>query len=508
MKKPGHRKGSVYVRADSANLWMRYYDAQGQEHCVSTKTSDAKQAHRLLDAVQRKVRAEVESGLADRGPLTLARYAEKWIADRTARGIDSAADDEARLRHVPLGLSSTLLAEVTRGQVRDFIAALPKTVLHQKRADGTSRPYTLAPRTVRHVYGVLHVLFEDAVAEGLIVASPCTLKQRRKELPAKRDKDPSWRVGAVYAREEVEQLISDARIAERRRVLYALLFLTASRINELTTRTFLDYDPKAAPLGRFTVGDAFSRKHKRVKSTKTDVIREVPVHPTLAAILAEWKMGGWERCYGRPPLPGDLIMPNPSGTRLESSMALEALHKDLETLGMRRRRQHDTKRTFVSLARVDGAGVPGWDKDLLKRVTHGPPQGEILDVYTTVPWDKLCAQVLPLKLERREGRMLRMAGNSGPYTAAPSPTATVLLHPLATTENSETIPVPRAGFEAVQTGSPGNSEALHAPEYQQLPRVEPSQAPQESVSRSKRSNADAVAVPAAHPPSSTDKSQE
>jgi hypothetical protein len=34
---------------------------------------------------------------------------------------------------------------------------------------------------------------------------------------AKIDKDPTWRSGAVFTREEVEQLISDGRIPEERR---------------------------------------------------------------------------------------------------------------------------------------------------------------------------------------------------------------------------------------------------------------------------------------------------
>lgn len=410
MKKlPPWKKGTIYPRKDRQVLWMRWYDRHDQEHLESCETADRAKAEKLLAAYQRRVKAECESGLAaERGPLTLKRYVEKWIADRKALDILSAWDDEARLRHVPPELAETPLAEVTRNQVRDFIAALPKRVLQQKRADGSFKPYTLAPRTVRHVYGLLHTLFEDAIAEGLVAASPCTLKQRRKELPPKRDKIPGWRATAVYAREEVEQLISDQRIPERERVLYALLFLTASRVNEITPRIWLDYDARVAPLGRLMFATAWSRKHKLLKDTKTGAERAVPVHPTLAAILAEWKLGGWERCYGRAPQPTDLIMPNPSGKRLESSMTLEALHRTLDALGMRRRRTHDTKRTFASIARADGAGVLGCSDAILNRITHGPPEGNILDVYTSYPWDVLCTQVRPIKVERRQGVLVEV----------------------------------------------------------------------------------------------------
>src|SRR5205823_8723000 len=96
----------------------------------------------------------------------------------------------------------------------------------------------LAPRTIRHIYALLHVLFADAVANELIAATPCVLKERRKELPPKRDDDPTWRKGAVFSREEVEALISDTRVPEERRVLYALLFLSAPRFRESSALRF------------------------------------------------------------------------------------------------------------------------------------------------------------------------------------------------------------------------------------------------------------------------------
>ena len=61
-------------------------------------------------------------------------------------------------------------------------------------------------------------------------------------------------------------------------------------------------------------------------------------------------------------------------------------------LGLRPRRVHDFRRTFISLCRQDGAR-----DDLLKWVTHGRPPG-IMDVYTTPPWPALCAQMQVLDI--------------------------------------------------------------------------------------------------------------
>jgi hypothetical protein len=52
--------------------------------------------------------------------------------------------------------------------------------------------------------------------------------------------------------------------------------------------------------------------------------------------------------------------------------------------------------TFVTLAQVDGAR-----RDLLETISHGP-RGDIVSVYTTVPWLALCAEVEKLRISLRE----------------------------------------------------------------------------------------------------------
>jgi hypothetical protein len=53
----------------------------------------------------------------------------------------------------------------------------------------------LAPRTVRHIYATTRTMFNDAVADEHLPATPCVLK--RGELPKEIDKDPTWRAGAL-----------------------------------------------------------------------------------------------------------------------------------------------------------------------------------------------------------------------------------------------------------------------------------------------------------------------
>jgi hypothetical protein len=99
--------------------------------------------------------------------------------------------------------------------------------------------------------------------------------------------------------------------------------------------------------------------------------------------------------------PEDLIIPSRRGVNRSRHHSLWKFGEDLDRLGLRRRRQHDLRRTFISLARTDGAR-----KDVLERVTHGN-RGDIVDLYTELPWAVLCEEVAKLKLTLPAATVLR-----------------------------------------------------------------------------------------------------
>jgi hypothetical protein len=72
---------------------------------------------------------------------------------------------------------------------------------------------------------------------------------------------------------------------------------------------------------------------------------------------------------------------------------LKKFHSDLERLGLRRRRIHDLRRTFISLALADGGR-----KDILRWLTHGPTS-DVFDTYESLPWTTFCEEVAKLKVE-------------------------------------------------------------------------------------------------------------
>ena len=369
--------GSLYVRGNK--LWARYKDERGRWVGAPTTYSidERAKARRFLARLEATIGATqiVNADAGAAGPVTVERYAKRWLDERRALGLRVGKGDEARLRRALPVLGPLRLDEVRPRHIRELVLGL------RKGGD-------LAPRTIRHVYGTLATMFRAAVSEDLIDSTPCVLP--RGVLPKNVDKDPAWRAQAIFSRDEIEQLVSDTRIPEDRRVLYGLKALAALRHGEAATLRWRQYDAEQQPLGAINL-----------EKTKTGVPRRVPVHPTLASILAEWRLAGWERMFGRPPGRDDLIAPSRTLEPRNDSDAAHAFRDDLDALGLRRRRAHDLRRTFVSLALVDGAR-----RDLLEVVTHGP-RGDIISVYSTFPWPALCDEVKKLRIERREGKVIQ-----------------------------------------------------------------------------------------------------
>ncbi len=373
--------GSVYRRGNK--LWIAIMDrSTGKQRCMPSgfKVGEETLARQAMKQLEAQVAAQGWPQKQDLGPITVEKYAKTWIRKREARGVEDAENEEAHLRlHVLPHIGSMAMQDVRPRHLKGVVDGM--------RGDGKH-----APRTVLRVYGTMRLLFRAAVIDEVIVASPAVLG--KGELPKKEDKDSAWRSSAIYTRQESVALISSDLIPPDRRMLYGLEFLAAARIGEAVAQRWWHYDQTAEPLGRLLI----ARSHQK-KTTKSHRGREMPVHPVLAAMLAEWKLGGWVEMMGRQPTPDDLIVPSRDGEMRSRHHARNKLLEDLDRLGLRHRRSHDLRRTFITLARVDGARG-----DILEHVTHAQ-RGDIINVYTSLPWAALCEEVAKLKIERRGGHL-------------------------------------------------------------------------------------------------------
>ena len=74
----------------------------------------------------------------------------------------------------------------------------------------------------------------------MVEQSPCILDEHQLEPLV--DKNPAWRNEAVLARDEIETIISDARIPADRQMVYALELLAGVRPGEAAAPRWRHYD--------------------------------------------------------------------------------------------------------------------------------------------------------------------------------------------------------------------------------------------------------------------------
>ena len=167
--------------------------------------------------------------------------------------------------------------------------------------------------------------------------------------------------------------------------------------------SYRNYFADAKPPGKLVVARSYDKD-----GTKTKVSRLVPVHPALAHLLEEWKRSGWGAVYGQAPTPRitssrDRSTMHPQVDEddapdiWQADQANKLFLADLDALGMRRRRGHDLRRTFITLAQEDGAR-----RDVLQVITHAPNPADVMSQYTTFPWPTLCAEVAKLQISLPE----------------------------------------------------------------------------------------------------------
>lgn len=376
-------------------FWARLMGAHrpGKWGDVDTHETDRELAMEFARAAQAELDAKW-SRLALEG--SFAGWVERWLV-RRKQAVHDWKKEVGRLNnHVLPTLGHLPITDITTKHIADLV--------HELRFEKH-----LANRTVRSIYSVIAAVMRDAAIEGLIKTTPCTLTEA--QLGSVIDKDPEWRAGALFTRAEAEIMISDRHIPLDRRVTYAFGLLAGMRPGEAAALRWRHYEPTCEPLGKLTIALAYSTPNHKLKGTKTEAVRVIPVHPVLALLLAEWRTG-WIVMFGRPPEPDDLIIPLPPETAARRTSRLGEAFRysdytlrrwtdvDEPRLGWvestgRHRSVYDTKSTFITLAIDDGA-----DRDILRdRVTHSKPRRDAFDLYDRGPhWVETCTEVSKLRI--------------------------------------------------------------------------------------------------------------
>lgn len=388
--------GGVYLRGKT--YWCNYRSPAGERVFESCGTRDRREAQAFLAGIKRSLRdgtwvhpKEREGSTA---PTTVRAYAARWIERRRGLGVRNVGDEERWVHQwLVAEHGDRPIAEITKADIRAAVHTMRTTP-----SELTGRPY--APRTIRSAYEAIRVMFADALDDEEIVATPCTLSVRKRELPTKRDADPRWRSQSVYTRDEAETLISDERIPLDRRVYYGLQLLGGVRASEAAGLRWRDLDMAAEPLWHLLVATQASGTDEE-RRTKTGDVKDVAVHPSLRKLLTRWRVEGFALRFKRHPEPGHFIVPSRRGPEIaRTKTALRRLKQDLGRLGLRAegRGRHSMRSTMLTLAEIDGCNM-----SILARMTHRTPMyGGALSGYLRPGFEALCAEVVKLKIELRQ----------------------------------------------------------------------------------------------------------
>lgn len=330
--------------------------------------------------------------------MTVAEAAERWLAEREGKPNERHERGHFQIYILP-ELGQLRVGELSRRHVRKFVKGLEGKTLEK-----TGRPPSA--HYVRGIHGVLSSLCSWLVDDlEILESNPCALGRGKLPKTTAVEKRHQ-RARETFSRAEVETLISSPKIDWVNRVAYALTFFTAARRSEGIELRWSDTDEEATPLAKIVV----ARTHER-DTTKTGVPREVPRHPTLAAILAEWHATGFASRVGRSPRSDDPIIPREDGLAYTGWWLWNELKADLKILGFRHRGVHAFRRAFESIALGDGA-----PRDCIKFLLH-PSDRDITDVYFAPEWSALCAAVQKVNVVRRSSD--DPTPDAGPVTCPP-----------------------------------------------------------------------------------------
>lgn len=236
-------------------------------------------------AILKKKRRDAEAlKPAPRGGMTLDDYRDKLAELRVAEGIASVAREQRTWNaRVSPKLGRRTIASLTRDDVENFRDYLDGEVReHIKHGDG----HGLAGKSALTIWSLLRSALDEAVncrdRSMRVRADDPSIGIKPPLKSAKRKK-------TFFYPTEFAQLMACAAVPVEWRQVYAIAAYLYLRPGELRALTWGDVDLDA---GIVHITKAFDEEAQRDKAPKTESgIRDVPIEPALAALLAWMKNG-------------------------------------------------------------------------------------------------------------------------------------------------------------------------------------------------------------------------
>jgi integrase len=291
--------------------------------------------------------------------MTLASYlVERWLPGLEIRGTTRARYESIVNVHIVKRLGAVKLEDLTPAHLDDLYRDLR---------------HGLAPKTVRHVHGVLHAALKRAVNLELISRNVADRVQPARARSAKE-------LGKALACWSPEQLgaflrhVADDRLA----AAWRLVAQTGMRRGEVVGLRWEDIDLDA---GRVTISHTrvMVGYNVRTSQPKTDSgNRSFQLDPATVAALRKWKaQQAQERLRVGPGYEDSgYCFTNPDGTPIHPQRFSDWFHQRAEAAGLPRIRLHDIRHSYATAALA--AGVPV--KVVSARIGHSTTQ-ITMDLY-------------------------------------------------------------------------------------------------------------------------------
>lgn len=298
--------------------------------------------------------------------LTLADYAEQWLAQRDLKDRTREHYRELLDRRILPKLGALPIASITADDVRTWHAGLDKAT----------------PTLRAHAYGLLRTIMGTAASDGKIGANPCVIRGAGTARRVKKIRPASL--------DELETLT--AAMPEHQRLMVLLAAWCALRFGELTElrRKDLDLDHEIVRIERAVVrtDDGF-----KVTTPKSDAgTRDVAIPPhLLPAIENHLKKFVPDKLDA-------LLFPAAHGGHLAPASLYRQFYRARAAAGREDLRWHDLRHSGAVLAAATGATLA----ELMARLGHSTPAAAMRYQHAAQGRDREIAALLSKLANNRE----------------------------------------------------------------------------------------------------------